>query len=287
MYLGPCPNQQILPAVSHAVNVMKKKKILIVGSEYVFPVAASEIIRLHVKSLNETSESMVEILEPPVYLPLGETQMDEVLARVVKDQPDLIINTINGDTNTPFFRVLRGQRKFDKISTISFSVGKQELGTLDPASLVNDYIASSYFENLESDTNKRFVAELQKKSIVSVTDAMVTAYCSVHLWAKAVGVAGTEKSQKVREILKDQSFEGPVGKIWFDPESNHAYRKFLLGKIEPDGSFKIINLENNNPIRPEPYPRYRSKEGWDKFLDDLFNKWNKNWQPIVVNTAAN
>jgi urea transport system substrate-binding protein len=230
---------------------------------------------------------MVEILEPPVYLPLGETQMDEVLARVVKDQPDLIINTINGDTNTPFFRVLRGQRKFDKISTISFSVGKQELGTLDPASLVNDYIASSYFENLESDTNKRFVAELQKKSIVSVTDAMVTAYCSVHLWAKAVEVAGTEKSQKVSEILKNQSFEGPVGKIWFDPESNHAYRKFLLGKIEPDGSFKIINLENNNPIRPEPYPRYRSKEGWDKFLDDLFNKWNKNWQPIVVNTAAN
>lgn len=287
MYLGPCPNQQILPAVSHAVNVMKKKKILIVGSEYVFPVAASEIIRLHVKSLNETSESMVEILEPPVYLLLGETQMDEVLARVVKDQPDLIINTINGDTNTPFFRVLRGQRKFDKISTISFSVGKQELGTLDPASLVNDYIASSYFENLESDTNKRFVAELQKKSIVSVTDAMVTAYCSVHLWAKAVGVVGTEKSQKVSEILKNQSFEGPVGKIWFDPESNHAYRKFLLGKIEPDGSFKIINLENNNPIRPEPYPRYRSKEGWDKFLDDLFNKWNKNWQPPVVNTAAN
>lgn len=287
MYLGPCPNQQILPAISHAVNVMKKRKILIVGSEYVFPVAASEIIRLHVKSLNETSQSMVEILEPPVYLPLGETQMDEVLARVVKDEPDLIINTINGDTNTPFFRVLRGQRKFDKISTISFSIGKQELGTLDPASLVNDYIASSYFENLESDINKRFVAELHKKSIVSVTDAMVTAYCSVHLWAKAVGVAGTEKSQKVGEILKNQSFEGPVGKIWFDPESNHAYRKFLLGKIEPDGSFKIINLENNNPIRPEPYPRYRSKEGWDKFLDDLFNKWNKNWQPIVVNTAAN
>ena len=116
---------------------------------------------------------------------------------------------------------------------------------------------------------------------------MATAYCSVHLWAKAVGVAGTEKSQKVREILKDQSFEGPVGKIWFDPESNHAYRKFLLGKIEPDGSFKIINLENNNPIRPEPYPRYRSKEGWDKFLDDLYNKWNKNWQPLVVNTASN
>jgi hypothetical protein len=116
---------------------------------------------------------------------------------------------------------------------------------------------------------------------------MVTAYNSVHLWAKAVEVAGTEKSQKVREILKDQSFEGPAGKIWFDPESNHAYRKFLLGKIEADGSFKILNLENNNPIRPEPYPRYKSKEGWDKFLDDLYNKWNKNWQPPVVNTAAN
>jgi len=287
MYLGPCPNQQILPAVSHAVNVMKKKKILIVGSNPVFPVAVTEVIRFHIKSLNETSQSMAEILEPPVYLPLGETQMDEVLARVVKDQPDLIINTINGDTNTPFFRVLRGQRKFDHISTLSFSIGKQELGDVDPASLVNDYVATSYFQNLDFDDNKRFVAELHKKTIASVTDPMATAYSSVHLWAKAVEVAGTEKSQKVREILKDQSFEGPAGKIWFDPESNHAYRRFYLGKIKPDSSFEILNLENNNPIRPEPYPRYKSKEGWDKFLDDLYNKWNKNWQPPVVNTAAN
>lgn len=46
---------------------------------------------------------MVEIVEPPVYLPLGETQMDRVLARILKDEPDLIINTINGDTNTSFF----------------------------------------------------------------------------------------------------------------------------------------------------------------------------------------
>lgn len=280
MYLGPCPNQQILPAVSHAVNLMKKKKILIIGSEYVFPVAATEVIRLHVKSLNEISNSMVEILEPPVYLPLGETQMDKILARISKDEPDLILNTINGDTNTSFFRVLRAQRKFDNISTISFSVGKQELGNLDPASLVNDYVASSYFQNIESDANNRFVTELHKKSIHSITDPMVTAYNSVNLWAKAVDVAGTENIEKVRETIKIQSFEGPAGKIWFDPESNHAYRKFLLGKINPDGSFKIMNPENNNPIRPEPYPRYKSKEGWDKFLDDLFNQWNKNWQPV-------
>ncbi len=287
MYLGPCPNQQILPAVSYAVNEMKKKKILIVGSEYVFPVAATEIIRLHIKSLNEISESMVQVLEPPVYFPLGETQMDKVLARILKDDPDLILNTINGDTNTSFFRVLRGQRKFDNISTISFSVGKQELSNLDPASLVNDYVASSYFQNIESDANIRFVSELQKKSIASVTDPMATAYSSVNLWAKAVEIAGTDNFEKVRETLKNQTFESPAGKIWFDPESNHAYRRFFLGKIQPDGSFKIINPENNIFIRPEPYPRYKSKEGWDKFLDDLFNQWNKNWQPPVNNPATN
>lgn len=278
MYLGPCPNQQILPAVSHAVNVMKKKKILIVGSAYVFPVAATEIIRLHVKSLNETSQSMVEILEPPVYLPLGETQMDKILARIEKDDPDLILNTINGDTNTAFFRVLRAQRKLDGISTISFSVGKQELGNLDPASLVNDYLASGYFQNMDLGTNTKFVSELQKKSITSVTDPMVTAYSSVHLWARAVREAKTDDSKKVREILKTQTFEGPAGKIWFDPESNHAFRSFYLGQIQPDGSIKIVNNENNKPIRPEPYPRYKSPEGWDKFLNDLFLQWNKNWQ---------
>ena len=45
VYLGPAPNQQILPALRWLVGFEGKKRWFLVGSDYVFPVTASAVIR--------------------------------------------------------------------------------------------------------------------------------------------------------------------------------------------------------------------------------------------------
>ncbi|MSR32796.1 MAG: hypothetical protein EXR99_14970 [Gemmataceae bacterium] len=283
-YLGPCPNQQILPAVDYAVNVLKKTRFLHVGSDYVFPVAANEIIQGHVAAMKKDLGLSVEILGKPLFIPLGETQMDHLVDRIVQDKPDLILNTINGDSNTSFFRVLRGNREWDNISTISFSVGKEEIRNLNAATLINDYSASSYFQSWDNPKNQKLIKAYAKKNNrkevdVVLTDPMMTAYYSVHMWANAVREAGTADSKVVREKLKNQTMDGPAGMITLHKENNRAYRSFLLGKMKADDSFDIVNKDNIKLIPPEPYPPYKSPEGWDKFLDNLFQRWDKHWAP--------
>src|SRR5205823_14946482 len=45
VYLGPVPNQQILPALRWLVGFQGKRRWFLVGSDYVFPRTANAIIR--------------------------------------------------------------------------------------------------------------------------------------------------------------------------------------------------------------------------------------------------
>ena len=57
VYIGAAPNQQIIPAVEWAVKSLKKKRFFLVGSDYVFPRAANEIIKDHLKELGARSSA--------------------------------------------------------------------------------------------------------------------------------------------------------------------------------------------------------------------------------------
>ena len=52
------------------------------------------------------------------------TAIFSVVNAILRAGPDLILNTINGDSNTAFFRTLRAAGvKSDAIPTLSFSIG--------------------------------------------------------------------------------------------------------------------------------------------------------------------
>src|SRR5262249_40481492 len=100
IYMGAAPNQQIIPAIRWAVNNLRKKKFFLVGSDYVFPRAAHEIIKDYLRSMDAQAVGVE-------YLPLGSSKVDAIIAAIAKAKPDMIVNTINGDSNIAFFRALR------------------------------------------------------------------------------------------------------------------------------------------------------------------------------------
>jgi urea transport system substrate-binding protein len=118
IYMGSAPNQQIIPAVRWAATNLKKKKVFLVGSDYVFPRTANEVIKDQLKLFGAQ-------VVGEKYLPLGSQKVDPVVEAIRQSKPDMIMNTINGDTNTAFFHALRaaGIRPND-IPTLSFSVGE-------------------------------------------------------------------------------------------------------------------------------------------------------------------
>jgi urea transport system substrate-binding protein len=197
----------------------------------------------------------------------------------VEGQPDVILNTINGDTNIAFFDGLRAAGITpEKIPTMSFSIAEEELRTLGVEDMVGDYACWNYFQSVDSPENARFVSSFREKyGAERVTDdPMEAAYLGVHLWAQAVDDAGTVAVPEVRKAIASQAFQAPEGIVYVDAENNHTWRIVRIGKVQKDGQFRIV-WSSQRPVRPVPFPIYRSPSEWQEFLDGLYRKWGGRW----------
>jgi urea transport system substrate-binding protein len=271
IYLGAAPNQQILPAVDWAMKTLHKKRFFLVGSDYVFPHAAHEIIKDHLrgKGAQVVGEK---------YLLLGSEQLEPIIDAIDRAKPDMILNTINGSSNLAFFKALRGTGITpSKIPTLSFSVSEQDLRNLNPAAVEGDYAAWTWFQSLPTPENQRFVQRFLKKyPTLSITDPMETAYIGVKLWAQAVNEAKSIEPKKIRRAMLNQQFDGPGGKVRIDPETQHCFRTPRIGQIQADGQIKVA-WTAEEPVRPQPYPGSRSPAQWRSFLQELYTGWGNHW----------
>ena len=257
-YLGAAPNQQIIPAIRWAFGFLNCRRLFLVGSDYIFPRVAHEIVRDQVKQSG--SEIVGECLIPP-----GSVDVTQVVAEIIRTQPDLIINTINGDSNICFFRSLRTAGITpSRIPTLSFSIGENELRNLD---IPGNYAAWNYFQSIDRLENRIFVDSFRShygpQRVTS--DPMEAAYVGVKLWAQAVRAAGTSETQQLRDALRHQSLNAPEGPMRIDADSQHTWKTIRIGQVSDDGQFKVT-YSSENPIRPEPYPNTRSISEWKSFL---------------------
>lgn len=272
VYTGAAPNQQIIPAVKWCLATLKKRKLFLVGSDYVFPRTANAIIRDQAQSLG------AEIVGEE-YLLLGSSDVGDLTRKIVAARPDAILNTINGDSNIPFFRALRAAGITpDNTPTISFSISEEELSNLSVNDLVGDYAAWNYFQSVDRPKNhafvKRFQAKHGKQRVIS--DPMEAAYFGVHIWAQAVKEAGDDNVVRARQAVRNQAFDAPGGMVRIDPETQHTSKVFRVGRITTEGRFEVVyNAET--PIMPIPYPNTRSKGDWGAFLMDLHLGWGGRW----------
>lgn len=277
VYTGAAPNQQIIPAVNWAVSKMYRKFFL-VGSDYVFPHCANVIIR-------DTAKSLKAEVVGEEYLLLGSSDVEEIVSRIVAAKPDMILNTVNGDSNVALFRALRSAGVMsDAVPTISFSISEEVLSSLSTTDIAGDFAAWSYFQSLNRPRNqdfiRRFRARYGEQSMIS--DPMEAAYFGVHLWAQAVTKAGSDDVRAIRAAVGGQQYDAPEGMVRIDPVSQHTSRFFRIGRIALDRSFEIV-YDSEGPIAPIPYPDTRSHGEWDSLLNTLRLRWDGHWaNPVTL-----
>jgi len=277
LYTGATPNQQIIPALAWATDTLGKQRFFHVGSDYVFPRAAGEIIRDHLAL--HAGELVGE-----AFVPLGATDVTAVVAAIRETQPDIILNTINGDTNFVFFRELRraGMRAAD-LPTISFSVSEEELRHLQVDDIVGDYAAWNYFQSIDTAENAAFLRALHARFGRQrvATDPMASAYTGVMLWAQAVGEAGDTRPSRIRRALLNLRLNAPEGPVRIDPATQHLVRFSRIGRVAGDGQFEIV-WQSGEAIMPVPFPATRPTQAWSAFLIDLHNQWGGQWHATAT-----
>ncbi len=271
VYTGAAPNQQVVPAVSYCLDRIGRR-VFLVGSDYVFPRTANTIIKDQLRALGG------EIVGER-YLPLGGKDVAGVVREIVAAKPDVILNTINGDTNIAFFQALRAAGVTpDRIPTMSFSIGETELAQMDSASMAGDYAAWNYFQSIESPENRRFVEAYRKANGpgAATSDPVEAAYFGVRLWAQAVAEAGTDDPRAIRRAIGGQGLIAPEGLVYIDNETHHTWKYVRIGRIRKDGQFDIV-WESRKPVRPSPFPIFRTRREWERYLSELNAAWGGAW----------
>jgi urea transport system substrate-binding protein len=257
VYTGAVPNQQVLPAIEYLWDKLGKRKFYLLGSDYSYPRTVNLLAHRWLKAKYK-AEAVGE-----KYRPLDHQDFATAVKDIVATKADVVLNSINGDSNINFFNEMAEQKLTpDKVPVCSLAITEDELRGLDAAKVNGHLAAWNYFQSVASPRNKQFVAKFHGKygKDRAAFDPMEAAYTQVFVWKAAVEKARSLHPDKVREALRDLEVEGPGGKIKIDGKNQHAWKRFRMGKIK-DGQFEIVH-ESKELIRPDPYPQ-AAFPGWD------------------------
>jgi urea transport system substrate-binding protein len=271
VYTGAAPNQQIIPAIKWSSDRLGKR-FYVVGSDYVFPRAASWVIADQIGALRGE-------LVGERYLLLGETEVGAVIDDIRRLKPQVVLNTVNGDTNIALFRALtEAGLDAQRLPVLSFSIAEPELAVMGAKDLTGHYAVWNYFQSVDEPANARFVAAFRARYGAArvLSDPMEAAYFGVKLWAQAVRRAGTEQVGAVREAVTQRVVAAPGGPVYVDPSNRHVWKTVRVGRVRGDGQFDIV-WQSAKPIRPQPYPPSRAPADWDQAVEQLYRGWGGRW----------
>jgi urea transport system substrate-binding protein len=239
-YTGATTNQQIIPGLDY-LKQEGKKKIFLVGSDYVFPRTANKIIKAYA-----AANGMTVLGEE--YTPLGHTEYSTLVNKVVQAKPDAVFNTLNGDSNVAFFKQLKSAgATAESMPVLSVSVAEEEVKGIGVDNIVGQPVAWNYYQTTETPANTAFVKAFKEKyGAAKVTsDPMEAGY-------NAVYKAGSTEVEAVRKAAPGIALDRPEGLVTIDGDNQHMYKTARIGVVQPDGLIKEV-WDSGKPIKPDPY----------------------------------
>ena len=273
-YTAEAVNQQATPAVDYMLEEGKKKFYLI-GSDYVYPQTTNLILLEYLLSKGVpienigggfTKDASGKIISAGKYTPFGHTDYQQIIAEIKQFAASgdaCIINTLNGDTNVPFFKEYAAAGlDAESCPVVSFSVSEDEFRGLPASQLVGQLGCWTYFQSIKSPENAKFIKNFQdwlaKSDVPGIVkegrvtcSPMVLSYNGVYLWKAAVEKAGSFDVDKVNAALEAGiSFDGPGGTVTTQ-KNRHLTKNVYIGETKADGQFKILKEYKN--VVGEPF----------------------------------
>lgn len=271
IYLGSLPNQQLIPAVSWSIQ-HGARKFYIVGSDYIYPRVANEILA------QEISNQDGEVLNTQ-YFPLGSTDVTSVVKDIVAKKPQIIFNTINGDTNIAFFQELKKQTQNGaRPLVISTSMAESDINKIGKENLIGDIFSWTYYSELQNPANEKFLKAYKLKygNIDNINETAVNAYAGVYLWKQAAERLTILSPSYTGSMIIRASIGSPGGIIYVDPRTQNAWRSIILTQVNKKGQYQTL-WTSSQPIEPIIYPAFKTKAQWYLFEYNLFVQWGNSW----------
>lgn len=258
IYSGACPNQNVVPLFERIVPQYGNRAFL-VGSNYIWGWEMNRIAR--------------ELLAPDDgqvlgerYVPLGDQEIEHLIAEIKATRPDFIFNNLIGDSSYAFLNALHKLRcedadfGFDRMPVLSCNLTETELPIIGSAA-EGVISTASYFETACFHENEEYVSRMHhsRGEETGVSAMFTSPYQAVWALARAVEAAGTSDPDVVRAILPTRPWQTPAGGLDIDESTQHATLTPYIGQVafaesfdKPKAYFKILN-SGVRQLPPDPY----------------------------------
>ena len=267
-YTGAAPNQQAIPAVDYFLEELGVEVFALLGTDYVYPRTTNRILEQYLMDAGIEEDNIFVN-----YTPFGHSDWSSIVAEVVSlaegGQQVGVISTINGDANVGFYQELAAQGvSADDIPVVAFSVGEEELAGLDTTNLVGHLAAWNYFQSADTPENEAFIQawhEFTGDDARVTNDPMEAHYIGFNMWVQAVEAAGTTDVDEVRSAMYGIEVPNLTGGTAVMLPNHHLTKPVLIGEIQADGQFEIIEQTEEVP-----------GDAWTDFLEEsavLVSDW--------------
>lgn len=252
IYTGAAPNHHMLPLVDYVTRHIGRR-IFCIGSNYIWAWESNRVLR---EELALRRGAVVG----ERYLPIGETDVDCIIQSIFEADPDIVFNSLIGESAYAFFRAFRTaceDRGIDQVKRYpiaSCNLSEPELASIGPDAQDGHLSSSVYFAAIDTPANHRFVREYEsafpQQSVPSAEAE--AAYTAMILLAQSLRDAGTDAMRAVRSCAASQRLHAPQGDVTLDPNTFHAHLTPRIGRSRRDGQFDIV-FDAGRPVAPDPY----------------------------------
>ncbi len=252
IYTGQEATQQILAGIDWVVKEKGAKSFYLLGSDYIWPRTSNKIARKHIEKLG------LQVVGEEYY-PLGHTQFNSVINKIKLKKPDVIYAIVVGGSNVAFYKQLKAagiDMTKEKPLVLTISVTEDEILGIGGENMMGAYASMKYFQSLDNDNNKKFVAAFKEKwgpnSVIG--DVTQAAYLGPWLWKAAVEKAGSFDIDKIKAASPGiELTTAPEGYVRIHP-NHHLWSKTRIGLAQPDGQYKVVH-ETKDLMEPNPFPK--------------------------------
>lgn len=250
IYTGAAPNQDSVQLVDYlAANF--GKRVLLIGSNYVFPYESNRVVGDLFKQLGGK-------VVDEMYFPLdvrSKSDFGNAIGRIRETAPDVIYSSIVGDGIAMFYEAYADAGFNPQTMPIgSLSTSEAEIGQMAPGVAAGHILSATYFSSLDTPKSKRFIEAFasQYGYVGRVNSNAESAYFQVFLYASALEAAGSDALQDLLPHLYEVEVDAPQGPVRIDKENNHTYLWPRVAKIGADGVPRVV-LESGQRVRPDPF----------------------------------
>ena len=186
IYTGACPNQHLLPLFEHMLPTFGRR-VYLAGANYIW---GWEMNRLAREVVIEAGGEIVG----ERCLPIGDTDVDRILAEVAARRPDFILSNMLGPSNHAFLRAMQALGRRDpafrpeRCPVVSCDLTECELPEIGLGAADGQLAAASYFHALDTPANRALKARVAARfgSERRVSSYFATSYATVRLCVEAV-----------------------------------------------------------------------------------------------------